>query len=153
MKKSPINYRAAQPADVSPIHSLIKELASFENAIEQVETDPAQLLMDGFSQNPAYQAFVADHNGQVVGFALTFIRYSTWRGKMVYIEDLYVKPEFRSQSIGKELVQLTMKYAKSIGVNFLSLQVLDWNEGAINFYKKFDCELDKEWINAIIKIK
>jgi ribosomal protein S18 acetylase RimI-like enzyme len=72
---------------------------------------------------------------------------------MVYIEDLYVKPEFRSQSIGKELVQLTMKYAKSIGVNFLSLQVLEWNEGAINFYKKFDCELDKEWINAIIKIK
>ena len=153
MKKSPTNYRAAQPADVSSIHSLIKELASFENAIEQVETDPAQLLMDGFSQNPAYQAFVADHNGQVVGFALTFIRYSTWRGKMVYIEDLYVKPEFRSQSIGNELVQFTMKYAKSIGVNFLSLQVLDWNEGAINFYKKFDCEFDKEWINAIIKIK
>jgi hypothetical protein len=77
VKKSPINYRAAQPADVSSIHRLIKELASFENAIEQVETDPAQLLMDGFSQNPAYQAFVAEYNGQVVGFALTFIRYST----------------------------------------------------------------------------
>ena len=70
MKKSPTNYRAAQPADVSSIHSLIKELASFENAIEQVETDPAQLLMDGFSQNPAYQAFVADHNGQVVDFGV-----------------------------------------------------------------------------------
>lgn len=144
--------REATPKDIPSILGLIKELADFEKAPHLVTNTEEQLLEDGFGSTPAYQALVAEVNGRVVGFALSYIRYSTWRGKVLYLEDLYVQPDFRSLGIGGKLMDAKLKYTKSLNIKYMVLQVLDWNTPAIRFYKSFQAQFDPEWINVLIAV-
>lgn len=145
--------RKAEKRDVSSIRRLILELADFEKAGDQVKITERQLEEDGFGEKAFFQAFVAECEGQLVGFSLSFVRYSTWRGKMLYMEDLYVTESHRGQSIGSALLEKQLDYAKESGINFLCFQVLDWNQPAISFYKKYDVTYDPEWINGIIPVR
>jgi len=144
--------RSASEHDLKEILNLIRGLAAFEKAEDKVMLTEKQLLEDGFGVNPSYKAFVAEANGQILGFVLSFVRYSTWRGKILYIEDLYIKEEFRGMRIGSGLFRRQMDYARENQIQFLCFQVLDWNKKAIDFYKKFDVEYDAEWINGLITI-
>jgi len=146
-----ITYRDANPFDVPAILGLIKELALFEKAPEKVENTEAQLLEDGFGQFPIFKAIVAQHEDTIVAFALSYFRYSTWRGKVVFLEDLYVKPEYRSKGIGRKLMEMKLAYTEKLGLKYLCLQVLDWNQPAIDFYKSWGAELDEEWINVLFE--
>lgn len=152
MTNPEIRYREAEPKDVPAILELVRELAAFEKAPHLVENTEDQLLADGFSETPAFKSFVAAANNQVIAFALSYIRYSTWRGKVVYLEDIYVKPEFRSLGIGRKLMEIMLDYTRSLGIKYLVLQVLDWNNNAIRFYESFNCQMDPEWINVLIEV-
>lgn len=146
------HIRPATPADVSSILGLIKELAEFEKAPHLVTNTEEQLLKDGFGPNPVYQSLVAEVDKMVVAFALSYIRYSTWRGRVVYLEDIYVQPAFRSQGVGQRLMEAKLDYARSIGVSYISFQVLDWNTDAQRFYKRFNAEFDPQWVNVLIPV-
>jgi GNAT superfamily N-acetyltransferase len=148
-----INYREATPNDIPALLGLIKELAEFENAPEKVETTKAQLLEDGFGLSPSYKAFVAEYEGLVIAFALSYIRYSTWKGRVLYLEDLYVQLPNRSSGIGRKLLNMKLEYAKTFGIKHLCLQVLDWNANAIKFYESYGAQLDQEWVNVLIEVK
>ncbi|MFN4913954.1 MAG: GNAT family N-acetyltransferase [Sphingomonadales bacterium] len=144
--------RTATPADVPSIYNLIKELALYEKAPAEVINTPEQLLRDGFNaENPLYKAHVAQtDNGTIIGFALCYIRYSTWKGPVLYLEDLYVNEAYRRYGVGKALFENCIEMARSNGYKRLTWQVLDWNQPAIDFYKQWNARLDPEWINGSI---
>lgn len=144
-------FRDAVTEDVPAILGLVKELAEFEKAPHLVENTVDQLREDGFGPNPVYKAFVAEKNGRIIGFSLSYIRYSTWRGRVLYLEDIYVQPDFRSGGVGRRLMEITIEYARSLGLKYVVFQVLDWNQKAIDFYKTFNGEFDPEWVNVLIK--
>ena len=148
-----LTIRNAVPLDVPAILGLIRELAEFEKAPHLVTNTEAQLLEDGFGTHPVYKSLVAEVDGKVVAFALSYIRYSTWRGRMVYLEDLYVQPAVRSMGIGRALMNAKMDYIKSLDIKYMILQVLDWNTPAIRFYETFQGQFDPEWINVLIEVK
>ncbi len=140
--------RKSTPADVPAMFELVKELAIYEKALDQVNNTPEQMLADGFGENPIFGAVVAEENGSIVGMSLYYFRYSTWKGKRLYLEDLIVQEAMRGRGIGEALIQATIAVAKETGCTGLMWQVLDWNEPAINFYKKLGTRLDDEWINV-----
>lgn len=144
--------RAATPSDVEEIYNLIKELALYEKAPNEVINTPEQLLKDGFNtENPLYTAHVAQtDDGAIVGFTLCYIRYSTWKGPVLYLEDLYVKEAFRRNGVGKALFENCIEMARLSGYKRITWQVLDWNQPAIDFYKQWNIKLDPEWINGSI---
>lgn len=144
--------RNAKREDVSSILKLIKALAKFEKEEFAVQITEEELAEDGFGENPSYSCIVAELEGKVVGFALYFIRYSTWQGRTVYLEDFLVDENYRSKGIGKRLFEEMIAIAKRLKVRQMSWQVLDWNEGAIRFYKKYEAEFAAEWLNARILI-
>lgn len=148
-----IIFRKGQSGDIPKVFDLIKELALFEKAPEQVIVTPEQMLEDGFGNNPAYSLFVAESEGVVIGMAVFYYRYSTWKGKTVYLEDLLVTENFRKQGVGSGLLNMVLEHAKSINCQRVSWQVLDWNESAINFYKKFNATFDSEWLNCFIELR
>jgi GNAT superfamily N-acetyltransferase len=139
--------RFAIPGDEVFIFQLIKDLATFEKAPEQVTNTAEQLRIDLFTDKVC-DAIVYELNEQIVGFALYYISYSTWKGKCVYLEDFYVLPEYRSKGIGSILFDRVVSIAKEKGVKRMDWQVLDWNESAIKFYKSKKAILDPEWING-----
>jgi GNAT superfamily N-acetyltransferase len=140
--------RKASPADVESVHKLICELAIYEKAGEQVKTSPDELLRDGFGDSSVFDCIVADAEGSVVGFALFYTGYSTWKGKTLYLEDFLVTESMRGKGIGKLLFDEVIAEGKRRGVRRMDWQVLEWNEPAINFYKKYNAVLDSEWING-----
>lgn len=142
--------RPATPEDVPVIMQLIRELAEYEKAPHEVTNTEEQLLADGFGENPVFGAFLAEIDGKVVGMLLYYTRYSTWKAKRLYVEDIIVQEAFRGNGIGKKLLDTTIEYAKKKGFSGLNWQVLDWNEPAINFYKKYDVNFDTEWWNVSI---
>lgn len=144
--------RPAVQADVPAIFRLIKELADFEKAPQEVINTPDQLLRDGFISNPPlFMAQVAeDDKSEIVAFSLCYIRYSTWKGPVLYLEDLYVKESYRGKGIGNALFESCLIYAREAGYKRLTWQVLDWNQPAIDFYKKWNAHLDPEWLNGSI---
>ena len=137
--------------DIPQVLDLVKELAEYENALEKVSNTVERMVKDGFGNNPVYNLFVAENNNQVTGIAITFFRYSTWKGKVLYLEDLVIKHQDRRKGIGKKLFEEVIKFAKKENCVGLSLQVLDWNESAINFYKKYNVDFDDEWINCYLE--
>jgi GNAT superfamily N-acetyltransferase len=140
--------RKAESKDVIQIHGLICELAAYEREPDAVSNTIDELHHALFVDQHCY-ALVWEHAQQgVVGFALYFFGYSTWKGKTVYLEDLYVKPEFRKQKIGDELFDAVVEIAKSEKVRRMDWQVLEWNTPAIRFYEKKQATLDPEWING-----
>ena len=145
-----INIRKGTPADVEPALRLIKELAEYEKAPEQVINTVEQMLKDGFGEKPIFDLLVAETNDNIVGIAIYFIKYSTWKGKWLYLDDIVVQESLRGKGIGRKLFDAVAAEAKLQNCQQLQWQVLNWNEPAINFYKKYDTVFDDEWINCKI---
>jgi len=140
-----INIRVAQQQDMKAVLGLITELAIYEKEPEAVIVTEQDLITHGFSED-RFDCFVAEHEEQgVIGMALYYPRYSTWKGPTLHLEDLYVKPEFRQHGVGKQLFDAVVKVAAEQNVGRMEWTVLEWNEPALNFYKKYDASLDPEW--------
>ena len=137
--------RKATREDVSSILKLIQELADFEKEPEAVEISEEDLLQDGFQENSLFTCFVAEVNQTVVGMALCYFRYSTWKGKTVHLEDLIVQQNFRGKGIGKALYKKTLQFAVENNVKRVEWVVLDWNKNAVDFYKNSGAIVFKEW--------
>ena len=142
-----MHIREARPGDETAIHGLIVELAVYEREPDAVINTPENLYIDLF-KDEVCKALVVEEGDQIVGFALYFISYSTWKGRCLYLEDFYVKEEFRRGGIGSELFLKVVEIARNMGVKRMDWQVLEWNEPAIRFYKKHKALLDPEWING-----
>jgi GNAT superfamily N-acetyltransferase len=142
-----MEIRLAQIGDETGIFKLIYELAVYEKAPEQVTNTPEVLKADLF-QDKICEAFVAIVEDKIVGFALWYTSYSTWKGRCLYLEDFYVLPEFRSQKIGSLLFDKVVDLAKKSGVKRMDWQVLEWNQLALDFYKRKASILDSEWVNG-----
>lgn len=142
------NVREAQESDVAGILQLIRELAIYENAGDEVSIDEETLLRDGFSEKKSYSALVAEANGEIIGMALYYPRYSTWKGKTLYLEDLVVAEAHRRMGVGKVLFLRLAQIAAEEEAARLEWQVLEWNEPAIAFYEQLDTAFDKEWVNC-----
>jgi GNAT superfamily N-acetyltransferase len=148
-----MNIRKAVKEDCLAMLELVKELAVYEKAPDEVTVDPQHFEESGFGQNPVWGALVAETDAkQVVGFALYYIRYSTWKGQVLYLEDLLVTESMRGQGIGHQLVDQLVIEAKEKGFRRIVWQVLDWNEPAINFYRKYNAKFDPEWVNVTLDI-
>jgi GNAT superfamily N-acetyltransferase len=131
---------------------LIHELALYEKAPEQVTVSFEHFVESGFGEKPVWWAFVAELDGAVIGFALYYIRYSTWKGQRLYLEDLLVTEKLRGQGIGGLLFDRLIEECKEKKFSGMMWQVLDWNTPAINFYKKYKAHLDGEWINGSLEM-
>jgi ribosomal protein S18 acetylase RimI-like enzyme len=149
-----INIRKAVKADCERMMELVRELAIYEKAPDEVTVDLNHFIESGFGPNPVWWAYVAeitneDNSKQIVGFALYYIRYSTWKGQRMYLEDIIVTENMRGNGIGKKLFDQLILVCKELQFKGITWQVLDWNEPAINFYKKFDgVQFDSEWVNC-----
>ena len=145
-----IIVREAKKEDVDRIYYLIKQLAIFEKEENAVKISPEELEKDGFGDHPFYKCIVAEYENEVIAFALYYIRYSTWKGKSVYLEDFLVDEKYRSKGVGKILFEEIIGISKEMGVRQLNWQVLDWNEGAIRFYERYKTNFSKDWVNCSI---
>ncbi len=144
--------RRAQREDCRPILELIKELAVYERAPGEVTVTLEHFIESGFGEKPVWWAFVAELDDAVIGFALYYIRYSTWKGQRMYLEDFVVTEHARGNGAGKLLFERIIEEAKEKGFNGIVWQVLDWNEPAIKFYKKYNAKFDAEWLNCSIEV-
>ena len=140
--------------DCPRLMELVHELAEFEKAPQEVTVDADHFVESGFGKSPVWWAFVAEvpsvENGTntIVAFALYYIRYSTWKGQRMYLEDIIVTREWRGRGIGKMLFDRLLEEAKAKKFTGMMWQVLDWNESAIQFYKKYNAQFDAGWINC-----
>jgi GNAT superfamily N-acetyltransferase len=142
------NIRIAKKEDCPRLLELINELALFERAPQEVTVTLKEFEDAGFGEKPVWKAFVAETNGVIIGFALYYIRYSTWKGNRMYLEDLIITESMRGKGIGKLLFDRLIMEAKELGFSGMVWQVLDWNEPAINFYKKYEASVEGGWLNA-----
>ena len=146
-----IIIRRAVKTDCERLMELVRELAVFEKAPQELTVTLDHFEKSGFGESPVWWAFVAEVDGIVQGFALYYIRYSTWKGQRMYLEDILISEEFRGKGIGKLVFDKLKEEAKEKKLNGIVWQVLDWNEPAINFYKKNgDVNFDNAWINCSI---
>lgn len=145
-----IIIRKAVRTDCGRMMELIQELAVYEKAPDEVTVSLTHFEESGFGANPVWWAFVAEVQGVVIGMALYYVRYSTWKGQRMYLEDILVTEDMRGQKIGSLLFDALIVEAKAKGFNGMNWQVLEWNEPAINFYKKYNANFDPEWVNCSI---
>lgn len=143
-----ITIRRATRSDGPRMMELIHELALYEKAPEQVTVDYDHFIESGFGPHPVWWAFVAEVDGRVEGFALYYIRYSTWKGQRLYLEDLIVTEAMRGHGLGKQLFDRLLVEMKEKKFSGMVWQVLDWNEPAIEFYKKYNAQFDNGWVNV-----
>jgi len=143
-----IIIRKAIKADCYRILELVQELATYERAPKEVTVSYEHFEKSGFGSRPVWWAFVAEVNGKVEGFALFYIRFSTWKGQRLYLEDLIVTEQMRGKGLGKLLFDKLIAEAKRRKLNGIQWQVLEWNDPAINFYKKYDTAFDPDWVNC-----
>ncbi len=175
-----MKIRKATIEDCPGMLQLIRELAEYEKAPEEVTVDPKHFEESGFGENPVWWAFVVEDveglnlpakgwevevndavsstpsttstpSTNIVAFALYYIRYSTWKGQVMYLEDILVTESMRGRGIGKMLIERLKEEAQEKGFKRITWQVLNWNEPAINFYKKFNAKFDPEWVNVTIE--
>ena len=137
--------RDATKTDMPQVLNLIRELASFEKEADAVEVTIEDLQNDGFSAQPAFHCFVAEVNAKIEGIALIYNRYSTWKGKILHLEDLIVSQSMRGSGIGTALLDEVVKYGHRLGVKRINWEVIDWNEPAIAFYEKKGANVMRDW--------
>ncbi len=142
------NIRIAKKEDCLRLLELVNELALFEKAPLEVTVTLQEFEDAGFGNKPVWKAFVADKGGFIVGFALYYTRYSTWKGCRMYLEDLIVTESVRGQGVGKLLFNQLIKEAKECDYTGMVWQVLDWNDPALKFYKKYNASVEAGWLNA-----
>lgn len=148
MMNEEIIIRKGVKSDLSAILDLIRLLAEFEKAPEEVTITLESLERDGFGEKPVFELLVACTQEQIVGMALYFSKYSTWKGRGIYLDDIVVSESHRNKGIGRKLFDALILEAQKTGAKQLHWQVLDWNEQAIGFYKKYDPSFDSTWINC-----
>jgi GNAT superfamily N-acetyltransferase len=146
-----IAIRPGRKQDLPRVLELIKELAEYERAANEVINTVDQLEKDGFGDNPIYGFFVAESDQKIVGLSLYYWRYSTWKGKRLWLEDIIVTQSERGRGIGKILFDRTMQHTLDENCSGMMWQVLDWNEPAINFYKKYGAKIGGEWHNCVLE--
>lgn len=149
--KDLLTIREGKREDLPQVLKLVKELAEYEKALHEVSSTVEKMEVDGFGENPIYGFFVAEHDKVIIGISLYYYRYSTWKGKRLYLEDIVVTQSERGGGIGKKLFERTMKFTLEQNCTGMMWQVLDWNEPAINFYKKYNAKLDGEWVNCSLE--
>ncbi len=161
-----ISIRKVRKNDLPSVLALIKELAAYEKAPKEVKVTLKELERDGFGKGKVYDCYVATSplnplspprrgekgpgvvRGEVVGMALYYTKYSTWKGKCIFLDDIIVTESLRRKGIGKKLFEAVITVAKKMQVRKLEWQVLNWNTPAINFYKKYSTVFDNEWVNC-----
>lgn len=143
-----IEIRKGKEADIHQALNLVRELAVFEKAPNEVEVTPEEMLEWGFGKDKQFDFYVALESGNMVGLALYYFKYSTWKGKCLFLEDIIVTESMRGKGIGKLLFDTIVEVSKKENVRRMEWQVLDWNTPAIEFYKKYNAVLDGEWINC-----
>jgi GNAT superfamily N-acetyltransferase len=149
-----IKIRKATRFDCERMMELVRELAIFERAPDEVTVTMEHFIETGFGKNPVWQALVAvNKEEKIIGISLYYMRYSTWKGLRLYLEDLIVTFEYRGQGIGKMLFESTVEEARTMGVSGIMWQVLDWNKPAIEFYKKYGADVSGEWLNCSLSLK
>jgi GNAT superfamily N-acetyltransferase len=147
-----ITIRKAERKDCISMFELIKELAEFERAPHEVTATLEHFEESGFGKNQVWWALVAEEVNTVIGFVLYYVRYSTWKGQRMYLEDFLVTEKARGKGVGKLLFERLIEEAKEKKFNGIVWQVLDWNEPAIKFYKKYNAKIENEWLNCSIEI-
>ena len=143
--------RKAAQEDCPRMLELVKELAIYERAPDEVTVTLEHFIESGFGTNPVWWAFVAEVDGCIQGFALYYIRYSTWKGQRMYLEDIIVTEQARGQGLGALLMDALVIEAKERELKGIVWQVLEWNEPALNFYRKFNARFDAEWVNGVLE--
>ena len=147
-----ITIRRAEKKDCPRLLELITELAVYERAPNEVTVTLDHFQESGFGEKPVWWAFVAEQEGVIHGFALYYIRYSTWKGQAMYLEDILVTEAMRGKNIGRLLFDRLIEEAKEKNWTRIIWQVLEWNEPAINFYRKYNANMDPEWLNCSLSV-
>ncbi len=143
-----VKIRDGKKKDLPRVLELIKELAVFEKSLDQVSNTVERLEEDGFGVHPIYGFFVAEREEEIIGLSLYYYRYSTWKGKRLYLEDIIVTESERGRGVGKLLFERTMLFTIEMNCTGMMWQVLNWNKPAIDFYQKYHAKLDDEWVNG-----
>lgn len=146
--KNDFIVRKGTPDDIPAVFELVKELAIYEKAHHEVQNTVEQMLADGFGSKPVFGLFVAEHQGIIVGISVFYYRYSTWKGKRIYLEDIIVTETHRGRGLGSILFEATIEEGKKTQCTGMMFQVLEWNTPSIEFYKKYGTRFDAEWLNA-----
>lgn len=139
------SIRLATKNDMKSVHDLIVELAIFEKEPDAVEVTVDNLEEDGYGKHPKFTCFVAENENEIVGAALVYKRYSTWKGEVLHLEDLIVRKSMRGSGLGTELLNEVVKHGNAMGVKRISWEVIDWNEPAITFYEKKGANVMRDW--------
>lgn len=145
--------RKATAEDAGAIMALIRELALFELEPDAVITSEEVLIRDGFGPEPHFHCLLAVSEGQVIGMSFCYIRYSTWKGKRLYLEDLIVTEAWRGTGVGSQLFDSTLALARVLGCNAVCWQVLDWNTQAIEFYKAKGGCVKEGWLDMQLELE
>lgn len=138
--------------NIAEVLQLIKDLAEYEKAPLEVTNTAEKMLADGFGENPIFGGYVAFIEDKIVGMAIYYYRYSTWKGRVLYLEDLYIMPEYRRLGIGEAFFEYLIQHAKDTKCQRITWQVLDWNTPAVRFYEKLGANIDKGWWNGYIEL-
>ncbi len=145
-----ITIRQGLKKDLPSVLKLIKELAEYEKSLDKVSITLQDLENDGFGNNPSYQFLVAEDGKKIIGLSFYFIRYSTWKGKILHLEDFVITESYRNKGVGSLLFKETTNICKKLNLKGMTWQVLDWNEPAINFYKKHKADFET-WLHGFIE--
>ena len=144
--------RLGNQSDLPRVLELVRELAAFEKAPDEVEVTIDEMANWGFGKDKIFDFFVLEKQARIIGLALYYYKYSTWKGKCLFLEDIIVTEAMRGRKIGKLLFDQLIEEAKEKKFNRIIWQVLEWNEPAINFYKKYNADFDPEWVNCSIYV-